>query len=1021
MTCSVGWNLVFQQDLEGGANLRVRHYRSNRSGLNIIRGDVAGPLVNGYFCLATEAHDDDGLPHTLEHLIFLGSQDWPFKGVLDLIANRCLSSGTNAWTDTDHTCYTMTTAGSEGFLNMLGVYVDHILFPTLTESGYLTEVHHINGQGQDAGVVYCEMQARENAAEERVQLALLRALYPGHCGYKSQTGGLLENLRNSTSHAKVQAYHREFYRAENLCLIITGQVSDEQVFAALSPIEDKIQEKRKESHSPFLRPWQNPVPAFEEDFVQQVLYPNDDELDGLVYVGWRGPSGTTNLYVFFATIMMMEYLTDSPISPFQAAFVEADQPLASDVSYSIIENLDCSVYLSFENVPIDNLEHIKPKTSTILDQVLDDGIDLHRMKTLIEKRVLQYLGQREHSPHDVIAQLAISQFLYGTSEQDFKERANALQAYRKLSGETQEFWLELLDEILRKPKAIIIGRPSVQMQTRLASEEAERIKERVNQLGGEGLKALAKKVESAMAENEVDIPVDILDAFPVPSVDPIQFHKLEYWNPLTRFSPNFRGQSLLQAGPNDHIIHADTNFVHIFAFLDTVHLHKDVRKYLPLFCELLSESSMEIDGQVLPYEEVIQRMNEDTIEVGCSIGLSGSRFQSGSNSRYVIIAVQVEPRKIQKGFDWLYLFLYKVQFTVERVRTVATKLENCLSEFKREGNFIAQTVSTLLSMNGESNKVLASIFQQEATLKYARKSLTSGSKARSSFENQKEPKQHPVLDSLEHIQSELPKCLALFIAANFDHVRVPWDSIAKLSKTGDRTNESKIKFVSDFHDRQVESRHLIIGIGSVESSYLIQNVASLTDPDHPDFAVLLLYLQYFCQTEGPLWRKLRGQGLSYGFWIGANASKGFLQLKLSQTSHPHQAYQGTKEIITESLSEKFEYNQQEIESAKSSLTFELLQTEENVQGCIVQQIQRTIRDLAHDHQKNLIDRILKANACDLRRVSRLYVTPLFSGNDTRTVIVAHPSKVKSIQDAFQGDGSKFEVFMSVEEVSASLK
>lgn len=49
-------------------------------------------------CLATEAHDDDGLPHTLEHLIFLGSEDYPYKGVLDLVANRCLASGTNAWT-----------------------------------------------------------------------------------------------------------------------------------------------------------------------------------------------------------------------------------------------------------------------------------------------------------------------------------------------------------------------------------------------------------------------------------------------------------------------------------------------------------------------------------------------------------------------------------------------------------------------------------------------------------------------------------------------------------------------------------------------------------------------------------------------------------------------------------------------------------------------------------------------------------------------------------------------------------
>ena len=41
--------------------------------------------------LATEAHDDDGLPHTLEHLIFLASEAYPFKGTLDMLANRCLA------------------------------------------------------------------------------------------------------------------------------------------------------------------------------------------------------------------------------------------------------------------------------------------------------------------------------------------------------------------------------------------------------------------------------------------------------------------------------------------------------------------------------------------------------------------------------------------------------------------------------------------------------------------------------------------------------------------------------------------------------------------------------------------------------------------------------------------------------------------------------------------------------------------------------------------------------------------
>ncbi len=28
---------------------------------------------------ATEAFDDDGLPHTLEHIIFMGSEKYPYK------------------------------------------------------------------------------------------------------------------------------------------------------------------------------------------------------------------------------------------------------------------------------------------------------------------------------------------------------------------------------------------------------------------------------------------------------------------------------------------------------------------------------------------------------------------------------------------------------------------------------------------------------------------------------------------------------------------------------------------------------------------------------------------------------------------------------------------------------------------------------------------------------------------------------------------------------------------------------
>lgn len=49
-------------------------------------------------CIATEEDSDDGLPHTLEHLVFLGSEDYPYKGVLDLLANRSLANGTSKFT-----------------------------------------------------------------------------------------------------------------------------------------------------------------------------------------------------------------------------------------------------------------------------------------------------------------------------------------------------------------------------------------------------------------------------------------------------------------------------------------------------------------------------------------------------------------------------------------------------------------------------------------------------------------------------------------------------------------------------------------------------------------------------------------------------------------------------------------------------------------------------------------------------------------------------------------------------------
>ena len=134
---------------------------------------AVAPIVNGYFVAATEStyllfimsfiiHDCQKSSMTLDarihwnsgsllnfnsaismdpilfsSLVFMGSEKHPYKGILDLFANRGFSRGTDAWTATDHTAYTVSAAGEQGFLQLLPIYVDHILYPTITNARYV--------------------------------------------------------------------------------------------------------------------------------------------------------------------------------------------------------------------------------------------------------------------------------------------------------------------------------------------------------------------------------------------------------------------------------------------------------------------------------------------------------------------------------------------------------------------------------------------------------------------------------------------------------------------------------------------------------------------------------------------------------------------------------------------------------------------------------------------------------------------------------------------------------------------
>lgn len=57
----------------------------------------------------------------------------------------------------------------------------------------------------------------------------------------------------------------------------------------------------------------------------------------------------------------------------------------------------------------------------------------------------------------------------------------------------------------------------------------------------------------------------------------------------------------------------------------------------------------------------------------------------------------------------------------------------------------------------------------------------------------------------------------------------------------------------------------IIGVGSEESNHLVQTTPGIRDYHDDDLAAIMVFIQYLTQLEGPMWRQIRGLGLSYHY------------------------------------------------------------------------------------------------------------------------------------------------------------
>lgn len=162
-----------------------------------------------------------------------------------------------------------------------------------------------------------------------------------------------------------------------------------------------------------------------------------------------------------------------------------------------------------------------------------------------------------------------------------------------------------------------VGMPSIKEMEGYSVQEHERLEAQRKKLGPEGLAAKAEILEKAVEHNEKQAPPELIMSFPIPDISSISFHTIRrYCNRGSSENESHCDRFPLDQIPvRFQLDDVKTQFIYLYALMDTSHVPKEKRLYLPLLMTCLLESSILRDGKLIPYEYVL-------LAIKCAIDLT---------------------------------------------------------------------------------------------------------------------------------------------------------------------------------------------------------------------------------------------------------------------------------------------------------------------------------------------------------------------------------------------------------------
>ncbi|KAM5449458.1 hypothetical protein MaudCBS49596_004939 [Microsporum audouinii] len=976
-------------------------YESTRTGMRVVTIDRKGPKIEGHFVLATEIHDDSGAPHTLEHLCFEGSRNYKFKGGLSNLANR-LYSEVNAWTSVDCTAYTIETAGWEGFALLLPVYLEHIIVPTLSDASCYTEVYHIDGTGHDAGVVYSEMQATQNDINNLVDLRCRQLLYPQGVGFRYETQGRMESLRLLTAD-RIREFHRKLYQPKNLCLIISGDIDNENLLYVLDKFEDTIMDVIPSPDEPFNRPWIDSlqVSPLEVTTIEKVEFPEEDESFGEIDIRFLGPDFRDQVQASALRVVLL-YLAGSSASLLRNTLVEKER-VAADISYDTEERPRTEISFNISSVATEQLEAVERRFFEILKDAMEKEIDLNYMQACIQRhqRTWKFVTETSSTP---FTEAVITDFLFGERDGSTLEKIGTLEAYKVLETWTDTEWRSYIKKWISDAHHVsILAVPSVKLATKLMEDEHKRIEERKFELGTEGLKRLAEALEKAKAENDQETSTGLLSRVVIPDVNSIHFIQTttaKSGSALKSGHPDNRIQKLIDSDGSElplfiHFEHIPSNFVHLTLMISTADVPCHLLPLLSIYTKSFFSLPIKRGEDVLSFEKVIVELEKDTVEY--------CMCPSDSNPESLSIILRAEVDRYQAIIKWLKELIWSSIFEVDRLVAITAKLLAGLSEEKRCGESMVEAIGLMIHLGNKSISRAQTALVKAQYLRRVKKLLAF--------------KPEEIVSSMEEIRSALfrPENFRVLVVADMEKLTNPAASWSTL--IGDLDTSNELAPVAKVAERLCDAgrhpgRHAyVVPMKTVDSSFAESSSRGLCTYDDPKLPALMVAIAYMNVEGGPLWIALRGSGLAYSYCLRSNIDSGLVHFMVHESPNAHKAFEAAKKAVEDRLSESVKIDPvMVLEGAISYLVSSFATDKQTYYDAAYDSfIKDVIFDVPSDYNEALLKKIRAVDLDQVKEALRDIILPLFTPGKADLFVTCAPTLEDIIYKGFTSSGFKPEV------------